>query len=141
MTVTAEIILVFCGVLTVASLTTTIILRYLRGAISSGGGSPADRALRLLSPDLESGELGRRAVVALERIALAMEDQAARGGRSAGLRSFYIGDNPEEGGTILQDDEAFAELEKLEEERRKAGGEPSLDEELEPEDFGAPKVG
>jgi hypothetical protein len=84
--------------------------------------------------------LGRRALVemkkqrmAMERIATCLEELLLQQKKSTGtgLSSLYRG--TEDGGVLNQSDEDFATLEALEQERERAGGEVSMDEELEGE--------
>lgn len=67
---------------------------------------------------------------ALERIATCLEEIVLRDGKvtGTGLRSLYRGQ--EEGEILMQTDEDYAELEELERERVRQGGEVGIDEDL-----------
>lgn len=64
----------------------------------------------------------KKSRMALERIATSLEELLLRQGSPNSLRSFYKDSGVEEAGVVEAGDEYFAEQERLEEERRGAGG-------------------
>lgn len=72
--------------------------------------------------------------LALERIATSLEElllRQADGGRAVGIRTFYKDTSDAEGEVLFQDDAAYAEIERLELAKERAGGVGVVDEEIE----------